>query len=70
MTLWCSSSESTDLLHKWVQANPKTKHKSKTGREGRVGGKAAAEQEEGTTCTYMMSVYLAEYDVDYTADHH
>lgn len=22
------------------------------------------------TCTYMLSFYLAEYDVNYTADHH
>lgn len=59
-----STTDSTDLLneHKMVQANLKTKHKSKTRRKERrknvKEGKAVAEQGEGMTELYIHDVFL------------
>lgn len=42
----------------------------KEGKKRRVAA-AVGEQEEGMTELYILtSFYLAEYDVDYTANHH
>lgn len=78
-----STTDSTHLLNeqKLAQANLKTRHNIRTGRkemrrdvkEGKKRRVAAAvgEQEEGMTeLSILTSLYLAEYDVDYTANHH
>lgn len=43
---------------------------NKTGRKDEDEDERWQEREEVQTGTYMTSFYLAEYDVDYTADHH
>lgn len=63
-------------MEKAKKKQPK-KSKTKTQKLDREERNKCVEEKRGQSrtrerqsCTYTMSFYLAEYDVDYTADHH
>lgn len=70
-----STTDSTELLHEeqLALANLKRWHKIKTGRKGgkmwRAQKTESGSSSSGRARVIYTSFYLAEYDVDYTANH-